>query len=324
MGPTNERARYLYIRIQEACNAGCFMCGFANSRDGYRYPPSELESLLGGAYKEGVRFLKFTGGEPLMHERIEDLVALGHRGGMKTGLITNGKLLPRMIDGLAAAGLHHVTVSIDSPDSQSHDLLRDTKGSFKNAVAGIRKAKELGLNVRVNTVVGPHNYKQMPDMQRLLTDLAVDSWELSAIKLSPMPKYDDVESVREIGRAIRASAGLQPRGPLWFGDSADEQARYFDAGTPPRAMGPRCYAAEDVVYLDAKNKQLFPCSCIAHVPRALSVRTGTRVDLGSPELARVRTHFSVNGPNQCQNCSSSAAGYTRTVESTDSLEDWAY
>lgn len=48
-----ERHRYLFIRVLEACNADCFMCEFALSRDTYRFSPEDFAELLPEAVAKG-------------------------------------------------------------------------------------------------------------------------------------------------------------------------------------------------------------------------------------------------------------------------------
>ncbi|WP_413761099.1 radical SAM protein, partial [Vibrio vulnificus] len=56
--------------------------------------------------------LGFSGGEPLLREDLEELVAYGHELGYYTNLITSGiGLKPARLDALKAAGLDHIQVS---------------------------------------------------------------------------------------------------------------------------------------------------------------------------------------------------------------------
>ena len=126
-----HRKKYLFIRILEACNADCFMCGYALSRDRYRFSLSEFRGLLPGAHKAGVRFVRFTGGEPLLHRDLLEMVCAGSSAGMKMSLITNGSILPRRIDRLASGGLTQVIVSIDGAIAENHDRYRKHAWSLR-------------------------------------------------------------------------------------------------------------------------------------------------------------------------------------------------
>lgn len=339
--------KYLFIRVQEACNAGCFMCDFANSRDDFRYDPEDLQKLVSRAPALGYGYVRFTGGEPLMHKEIDRLISIVHASGLKSSVITNGKLLPRKIESMVTSGLDQVIVSIDSSRAPIHDSLRDTRGSFANSIEGLRMAKALGIHCRVNTVVGPHNYLDMPRLQVLLSDLGVDQWELSALKLDPMPPYSDVESAMKVGNLIYSNGLLRPTGRPWFGETDEEINLFFANGTPPRPRGDTCFAARDITYLDAKNGEVYPCSCLPHRPAEM-VRSDGRirstgtvrlanpvvrpsdptvaadVDLEGVEFASNRAFFMQNGPQICTNCSTTSTGYSDVVASSTPIPEWSY
>src|SRR5215469_3448132 len=66
----------------------------------------------------GVRKLRLTGGEPLLRRDLDKLVTMlaGISGIADIALTSNGALLAAKAPALAAAGLHRVTVSLDSLD----------------------------------------------------------------------------------------------------------------------------------------------------------------------------------------------------------------
>ncbi|GAA2405442.1 hypothetical protein GCM10010420_36520 [Streptomyces glaucosporus] len=324
-----NRNKYLFIRILEACNADCFMCEFAQSRDTYRFTPEAFEELLPQAAEIGVRVVRFTGGEPLMHRDIMELVRMGTGYGMLMSLITNGLHLPRSIDGLAAAGLAQVVVSLDGGSAATHDLYRRSPGTFDAAVRGLRRAVELGIVSRVNTVVGPHNYAEMPQLQHVLAELKVQQWELSTLKLSRSITYGDREDVLAVCEPLYGQdSPLVPLGKRFYGDTEHEQDAFFEQSIPPRASGPLCRVTEDVIYLDPRNDSVFPCSCLPHrrdEGRGGPTVTGdARVLLDTPRFRGEREYFRLNGPSVCQGCSATSAGYSDDVARHGTVPLWRY
>lgn len=324
------RPRYLFIRLLEACNAGCFMCGFARSTDSARFSVQEFEQLLPSARQAGVQFVRFTGGEPLVHTQVLTLIETGRRAGMRISLITNGLQLPRKVDGLAASGLEHLIVSIDGATALTHDTYRDSPHCFDRAVAGLRRAVALGITTRVNTVVGPHNYREMPALQQVLLDIGVHQWELSALKLPrAMPAYDDPASAVAVGETVYGNARLRPNGKRWYGDTAEEMKRYFVDGIPPRASGPVCHVVSDVLYLDARNSTVYVCSCLPHrkgheSSGAEYVPAAAPTALSTAGIEDLRRYFAVYGPTSCTGCSATASGYSDRVAADGAVADWAY
>jgi cytosylglucuronate decarboxylase len=211
--------------------------------------------------------------------------------------------------------------------------LRDARRCFARAVEGLAGAVSAGLKTRVNTVVGPHNYREMPDLQRLIADIGVHQWELSALKLSHMPRYDDIADVMRVGERIYVDGPLRPLGKRWYGETDEERRRYFEEGVPPRATGPYCHAATDVIYLDARNSAVYVCSCLPHRPqqqgRPVPVEIGVRPEheLFGAELRGQQEYFRVNGPRSCTGCSSAAAGYSDVVDAAAmdaAVDAWSY
>jgi len=324
-----ERSKYLFVRVLEACNADCFMCGFALSRDKYRTSPESFRQILSEGLELNVGYVRFTGGEPLMHKEIIELIRICTEAGVKSSLITNGHMLAHHAPMLSAAGLDQVIVSLDSGLPELHNQYRNTPNLFERAIEGVVLSRELGMRVRCNSVVGPHNYDSMPALQKQLRSHDVEQWELSAIKLSSTVTYESPEHVLKIGELIYGGEGPIPMGKRWYGDTPDEQQRYFVQGIPPRATTSVCHVTEDVLYLDPKNGYLFPCSLVPHrsIPQlygAQVVRENGSFDLQDPKFIERRNFFRLNGPNLCTGCSSSAAGYSDHRAQAMTLSDWSY
>jgi cytosylglucuronate decarboxylase len=323
---------YLFIRILEACNAGCTMCSFQRSRDIYRYPLTELLELLPRVRGEGIRYVRFTGGEPLMHPDIIAMVRAVTGHGLQASLITNGHYLPAKADALAEAGLGHVVVSIDGARPQTHDAIRRTPGLFIRAIAGLRAMRGRGCRCRVNTVCGPENFREMPELQALLTGLGVQQWELSSLKLERPLRYSP-EDVIELDAVVRrvygdggAAGRLLPMGKVWCGSTPEERQRYLETGITPRPDG-RCLVVDRVRYLDARNGMLYACSLTPH--RAGTAASGAPVgtpcrSVSGPVIAGRADHFREHGPHTCTGCSTTAAGFSNTIAAGGQPREWDY
>jgi MoaA/NifB/PqqE/SkfB family radical SAM enzyme len=139
------------VSVTNVCNAACDFCGFA--RDKNLVGPRRYLDV--GAFaralpilrRRRVCYMTFQGGEPLVHPRIESLVALAARAGIRIGLITNGWFLPRHMVGLAEAGLARLAISIDSADMAKHERNRGLSGLRHRIEKGIRQAH--GRNIPV-------------------------------------------------------------------------------------------------------------------------------------------------------------------------------
>ncbi len=117
----------LRISVIDRCNFRCPYCmpeeqyandhAFLRARE--RLSFAEIERLARTFVALGVRKLRLTGGEPLLRRDLPDLVSRLARieGVEDLALTTNGVLLPRFAQALRDAGLHRVTLSLDSLDA---------------------------------------------------------------------------------------------------------------------------------------------------------------------------------------------------------------
>jgi|TARA_B110000495_G_scaffold135605_1_gene118763 cyclic pyranopterin phosphate synthase len=116
----------------------------------------EILRVAAGASSLGVSKIRLTGGEPLLDKKICDLV---ERIVMLPGiddlaLTTNGMLLSLFAEKLAAAGLHRVTVSLDSIDKDIFRKMSGGRGDLEKVLAGIKAAEDAGLGpIKINVVV---------------------------------------------------------------------------------------------------------------------------------------------------------------------------
>lgn len=132
------------------CNLSCAYC---NEYDDYS-PPVPTEALLRRVdllRGLGVEIVTISGGEPLLHPELDEIIRHVRRRGMIAGLITNGFLLTaERVERLNRAGLDHLQISIDNvvPDEVS-------KKSLKTLDKKLQLLAEYAeFHVNINSVVG--------------------------------------------------------------------------------------------------------------------------------------------------------------------------
>jgi MoaA/NifB/PqqE/SkfB family radical SAM enzyme len=137
-------------------------CGYCNEYDKVS-PPVPLDVLLARIDKLAelrTSVVAFSGGEPLLHPQLDDLIRHIRRRGMMAGLITNGFLLSdERIKALNAAGLDYMQISIDNvvPDDVSKKSLKtldapDKDGRVHSKLKLLRR--HAAFQVNINSVLG--------------------------------------------------------------------------------------------------------------------------------------------------------------------------
>ncbi|RDZ27919.1 GTP 3',8-cyclase MoaA [Lysobacter silvisoli] len=155
--------RDLRLSVIEACNFRCPYCMPADRvPDDYgldaasRLSFDEIETLVRGFVRVGVRKLRLTGGEPLLRKRLPELIArLSAIGGLDDlALTTNGALLARQARALREAGLRRLTISLDALDPALFRRLSGGRGEIADVLAGIDAAQAAGFDsIKLNCVI---------------------------------------------------------------------------------------------------------------------------------------------------------------------------
>ena len=155
--------RDLRLSLIEACNFRCPYCMPADRiADDHgldaasRLSFDDIETLVRGFARLGVRKLRLTGGEPLLRKRLPDLVArLARIDGIDDlALTTNGSLLAAHAQALRDAGLRRITVSLDTLEAGAFRTLSGGRGELHDVLAGIEAAQAAGFApIKLNCVV---------------------------------------------------------------------------------------------------------------------------------------------------------------------------
>ena len=157
--PFGRAITYLRVSVTDRCDFRCVYCMTENMS----FLPKaeiltleEIDRLCSAFVARGVRKLRLTGGEPLVRRGIMTLVTSLSRH-LRSGaldeltLTTNGSQLAKYADGLAAAGIRRINVSLDTLDAEKFRAITRW-GALDQVLAGIDAAQTAGLKVKINTV----------------------------------------------------------------------------------------------------------------------------------------------------------------------------
>jgi PqqA peptide cyclase len=189
---------WLLAELTYKCPLHCVFC--YNPTDYTRYQrelsTQEWVDVLTQARALGAAQLGFSGGEPLVRDDLEELVAEAHRLGYYTNLITSGVgLNETRAQKLKDAGLDHIQLSFQDSTRELNDFLSHTRTfELKKKVAALIKAHDWPMVM--NCVLHKHN---LPHVDKII-DMAL---ELGA-------EYLELANTQYYGWALQNRAHLLP------------------------------------------------------------------------------------------------------------------
>jgi MoaA/NifB/PqqE/SkfB family radical SAM enzyme len=230
------------------CNAYCSFCHFGDHESFRTTPYAALDDVLRNLpalRKLGVRFIDFTGGEPLLYPHIAEVVAEAKRFGMRTSITTNGLLYAKHAHALKGkVDLLHF--SLDSADPAEHDGLRGV-ACFDAVINGIDLAKSLGERPDLIFTVTESNYRQLPAVYEIAAQHGL------ILLINPVFQYfkDEKLPVEILDFTEQAA-----RRPLAYLNPSFISLRRRGGNDPQH---PLCKAVSRVIVISPYNEILLPC-----------------------------------------------------------------
>lgn len=143
------KPNFAQISITNRCPCRCIHCHVVNTQHG-DLPKELILRTIKEIADADFPLLFFVGGEPMArYEDLLEFVALA-RERMDTRIFTSGVgATPERLDGLRAAGLEGICVSLDHHLEAEHDAKRNYPGAFRAACDTIKEAAARGFYVSV-------------------------------------------------------------------------------------------------------------------------------------------------------------------------------
>lgn len=193
----------LYFYLTDECNLACRHCwiapGYLNATTATSFLPFDLfVSIIREAQPLGLTGVKLTGGEPLLHPQIAEIVTFVRDEGLRLVVETNGTLMtPEIARILASCKGAFVSVSLDGADAATHEWVRGVPGSFAAACAGVGHLAAAGLRPQVIMTVMQRNQDQLDAVVRLARSLGAGS-----VKFNLMQPTARGETMHARGEAL--------------------------------------------------------------------------------------------------------------------------
>ena len=264
---------YVVFDVTSKCNLKCIHCYSLEQNEGLT--TNEVYHIVDMLYEAGVGMIDFGGGEPLLRKDIFDILSYSKDLGLYTSLSTNGTLLDNdSIKRLKALDIDHVCISLDGAKPETHDHIRNKKGTYKKTIEGIKNCVTAGINTQISTVFMRSNIDELADLHNLLESLNVDGWyvydfipagrgkEIQDEVLGPKQRGQLFTKLQELAPSSRIS--IKPSPYLLTVNSACGTDTYFyrTYGKLTEFIG-GCPAGRWTCHISS-NGDLHPCYLLPH------------------------------------------------------------
>ena len=284
---------WLLAELTYRCPLHCVFC--SNPVDYARHGP-ELDTVtwkrvLAEARALGAVQLGFSGGEPLLRDDLEELVAHAHGLGFYTNLITSGVgLSAARASALKTAGLDHIQLSFQDSTRELNDFISSTRTfELKSRVAAI--IKEAGYPMVLNCVMHRFNLPHVGRIIDMAERMGADFLELANTqyygwawhnRAALMPTIDELRDAEAIVMAHRLASDRRMK-IFWVSpDYADAKPKPCMAGwgavflvVAPDGVALPCHSARMLPGLEFPNLRDASVRAAWHDSAAFNAYRGT-------------------------------------------------
>lgn len=181
-----------FMTITHECHNSCVFCGAKELGIGMMLSKATAKKQIDDWYAMGARTIVVSGGEPLHHKDLLDVISYSKKAGFGRVIMyttADFKISNYSAVELEAAGLDRVNVSLFGHSSKYHDGVARKKGSFNNTLEGLREFSSTSIMISLNTPVNKANHKYLPDFVEVIKENVplenLRAWQLSDIHPTP-------------------------------------------------------------------------------------------------------------------------------------------
>ena len=184
------------------CNCRCLMCDIWRAPTTHQLAPSDIDGWRDEWRALGVQRVVLSGGEPLLHSRLEELCVPWHAAGMGITLLSTGLLLRHHAAEVVRYS-DEVVVSLDGP-RQIHNRIRNVPRAYERLAEGVAAVKTMDSRVSVTgrCTVQRHNFRALRATVTAAHEVGLDRISFLAVDVHSQafnrPEGWDSERVRQV------------------------------------------------------------------------------------------------------------------------------
>ncbi|MCU0644212.1 MAG: radical SAM protein, partial [bacterium] len=234
--------------ITYRCNAKCSFCDFWRKKSYQESADCSLDDLasnLPQLKKIGIKFIDFTGGEPLLHAQLSEMLRLAKQNRFYTSVTTNCLIYPQRAEELKGL-IDLLHFSLDSLDEAENDQIRG-RGSFASVMQSIEVARRLGELPDLLFTVTRSNFRAIDKLVRFAQE------QKFILIVNPIFKYSSQLSLTK--EVLDYLDRFKNEKYVYINRALHRLMR--DGGNI--RLQPRCRAISGTVVISPQNELLLPC-----------------------------------------------------------------
>lgn len=299
-----EKGYELQFEIENNCLLNCIHCSSAGTRKTPKrlYADEDILRIL--PIFKGPLHVFFTGGEPLLYDRIIPLIKRISelRPNITIGLYTTGNirgmqpLSHGMADRLKQAGVSNCYFSIYSNVEKEQDAWTNHEMSFQNTLTAIQRVHSVGISPRAHLVLTAQNIDKIYEIIDFCIQIKMD--EVRILKLSPSGSA--IDHWKEIGipfdkqdAVIKQILQRRVEFPIKISFAG------YPELTPCRSLpcAQKCQAGTNLLYVDFRG-DVYPCACTKKFSETFKICHLSEVELLSDYVHSMKdTQYNENCVN---------------------------
>ncbi len=298
MSPLKRHPILCNYYITTRCNARCSFCHIHKEKGSDADKSNILNNLI-GLKKLGVRFIDFTGGEPLLYPHLEEILLASKKLGFMSTITTNCLLYPQYATRLRGL-INFLHFSLDASEAKDHDEIRGVP-CYDRVLESLDLADNLGEKPDILFTVSDSNVHHLHAMIHLAQK------KKRMLLINPVFSYFGNPGIGQKALKMIQTVVSQPyvyvnRGILHLMKQNGNQIE-----------NPRCHAVTTTVVISPDNELVLPCfhKAVYRVPISGNVREAYN-------SLPVRRFTKLNGRYEfCRGCSISCyfdASFTKTLD----------
>jgi len=292
------------IELTDRCNLICKHCSTeATPFKSTFLDLNTIKRILHTAKEFNAEYLSLSGGEPLLHPQIEEILITANELQYETciyssGVMNNKQPLDNDQIKMIKEYADKIIFSLFSDSADIHDRITDVNGSFNITLQSIKSALSFNLETEVHTVPMSINYKRIPAMLKLLEGMGIN--EISLLRLVPHGRYSDNDGLRmtrqqeikmkESIKKVEKTSGINR----------------IRKGAPYKCLflneASSCSAGENKILI-SPNGDVHPCEAFKSDPNVSNIKEQTLYHIwwNDKQLNALRD-LDLKQINNCNNC----------------------